>query len=169
MANFSSKALEADESGQLKEAIGYYEEAIKSGELSPKLFTNLIVIYWDLSFDYGANSNLLTEGIFTSDEVTGFDEKYKSLLGRSVKLFPDSVEIRFWDRYINEMITYSEHGSSDLFREFMRENPSFLTPLFYINSFSSGLTKEEMTKFNELKQDLIQSPTYMNRYVLSYM
>jgi hypothetical protein len=167
MENNIDKAIQADIANDLKIAISLYEECLLEENSTLDVFLNLGIIYWDISFDYGASSNFIADGVFSEEEVAGFSSKYNETLNKAKLIYPDNVELEFWMKYIKELTNYSDHNSCGEFRKLVKRDPECLTPYFYLGVLCDDKSVAHQTQ--KLKAELLNTPTYKNKYLLSFL
>ena len=88
-------AIRADREGRVEQAAILYEDALAAGEDALQAFLNLSILFWQ-STDYGfSTAKGLTPGF-----VTRAGQRFPELLRDAGRKYPQSTEVRFWQKYI---------------------------------------------------------------------
>lgn len=153
-----ASAIEAERRGNVSEAAARYEDAIGAGDRSLQVLLNLAVLYWRV-LDPGSGNEVRPEPWDTASR------RLPELLGEARRRYPESVEARFWERYIRWM----DFGGAPLGREecldMLRDDPSCLTPAMHLLVASDG--KEAREEARELLRKSRNMETIGARYVVS--
>lgn len=129
-------------------------------------YINLILFYWNISFDYGLESYCITNDIFSKKEILDFPQKVEQLFHNISQEYPDSKELLFWKMYIEELNSFSTCLYKKEILELL-EHDQFLLPYFYLKVQCETLNLE---KVKELKIKLLkENDSYKKYYVLPYL
>ncbi|OWW23515.1 hypothetical protein B4Q04_20160 [Zobellia sp. OII3] len=151
----------------IESLVGQYENRISHNEDSSiEDYLNLILLYWNISFDYGLESYCITNDIFSSEEISDFPSKVDRLFSEASKTYPNNKELLFWQMYIEEQNSYSNCKYKDEMLNLIYGH-RFLLPYFYLKVQCETIIEREL---KELKQVLLQEKdSYKKDYVLSYL
>ncbi|WP_340077894.1 hypothetical protein [Leptobacterium sp. I13] len=150
----------------IKNFIETYENNISSKRGSIDDYINLILLYWNISFDYGIESYCITHNIFTKEDIQIFPSKSETLLNDSLKKYPKNKELLFWKMYIEELNSYSYCIYKDEILRLIQDS-EFLLPYFYLKVQCNIINEKELKK---LKLTLLsERDSYKKEYILSYL
>ncbi|MEO0901462.1 MAG: hypothetical protein AAFY00_05390, partial [Bacteroidota bacterium] len=93
----------------LKEMVSLYNKSINTDNNSVEDYINLILIYWNATFDYGFESYCITEGVFTENQILALPKKIDHLFEKASNLYPNNKELKFWKIYIEDLSKYFEY------------------------------------------------------------
>lgn len=126
------EATLADRAGRIEEASALYEEAIAAS--APPLFAlmNLAILYWQAT-DYGFSTGSNLARPF----ITRAGVRFGELLSEAAKMFPQSVEPRFWQQYI-AWVDLGAPLSPQECRDWLAQDPSVLIPSMHLFVVSRG-------------------------------
>jgi len=150
----------------IKESVDLYRNNISLKNHSVNDYINLILLFWNISFDYGIESFCITEKIFTENEISNFSTVVEKLFSSAFKEFPNNEELQFWKVYIDDLSTYSECShKEDMCNYISKDN--FYLPHFYL------YVQCEIINIKQLKQLKIvllqEDDSYKKSYILSYL
>ena len=152
------QANEADVSGNFREAVRLYEDAIKADPSCCEAVVNLSFICWQCTEPgFSAHHHLSAEFI---DQVS---KRKAELLQESQSACGDDPELRFWGLYFDYMDLGApiDKECCDIVRRF----PRCLVPYFFLFAASHGHEYREETR--ELLESCVQNPTFKNRFIRS--
>ena len=149
----------------IERLIDLYRDQSSLKENSLNNYVNLILFYWDISFDYGLESYCITKNVFSKEEILNFPKKVEGLFENAFKEYPTSKELLFWKMYIKEINSFS----SELCKKEILElsDDKFLLPYFYLK-VQCGILNSR--KLKDLKAKLLkEDDSYNKHYLLSYL
>lgn len=143
-----------------------YSEKVASKRGSIDDYVSLILLYWDVYFDYGIQSYCVTNNIFTEKKIMEFDLEIQRLFEDSSVLFSDNSELVFWRMFIEEQKTFSpEMYRNDIIA--LLEKPNFLLPYFYL--YVQCDIKDRVGLIELKKQLGTKENNYKKHYIFSYL
>ncbi len=150
----------------IQKSINLYSNNIKSEFHSFEDYINLILIYWNASFDYGFGSYCITQGIFSEDDILNLPKEVEVLFDKAFSEFPHNKELLFWNIYIYDLSNYSDCFHKSAIQDFLKIEDFFL-PYFYFYVQCNIIIKDGIEK---LKLDLVnEKSSYKKYYILSYL
>jgi len=150
----------------IKKLHDFHVEGIKSPNKNVEDYISLIILYWDVSQDYGLNSHCISNNIFTGNYIKTFPEKIRQLMIEAKNEFSNNKEILFWEIYIDENQNFSPCTNKDKVLALICDN--FLLPFFYLD-IQCGVYNN-IDKLELLKKELnFANDSYKKFYLLSYL
>lgn len=125
-------ALAAERQGLLEKAADLYEEALSQGTMPLWAWLNLIVLYWQVT-DYG----FWTARRLPLAFVKRAGNRLEEVISLAQTLFPKRTEVSFWSGYIHWVSLGTPFDAREC-ECFLKDNPSDLTPAFFLFSQSNG-------------------------------
>jgi hypothetical protein len=141
---------------------------LKANEVSLDDFLDAIILFWNISFDHGLETDCINNRILTQDEILKFPEKVEVLFEKAIEAYPNSSELIFWKLYINEMNLFSEGLHEKRIRQ-MLNIESFFLPHFYL---MVQFNIVDIGKLKSLKNEIStqgKEDSYRNIFLLSYL
>lgn len=142
-----------------------YNEEINSLETaSEKAFTNLAFLYWafaSLEFEFNIPNNIPVDW-----SIIG-GNSYLNILKKGLKIYPDSLELNFWNNYFPYRLfqtEFSERTCKDIMIKY--EQNTSLVPYFFLHLFDKDLYSNELSK---LFKECTDEPTAKNNYIKSFI
>ena len=150
----------------IKESIDLYKNNISLKNHTENDYINLILLFWNISFDYGLESYCITEKIFTENEISNFSKEIEILFDKAFNEYPDNKELQFWKLHIDDLSTYCECSHKEDMYNLLRIE-DFHLPYFYLYVQCDVLNIQEL---KQLKIILLQEDdSYKKAYILSYL
>ena len=155
-------ALEKELNKDYIEAVKLYESKLEDCSCVPEEdYINLAFLYWQFAADYGFSSyynipkELRNKG----------GEKYLEILNSALTKYPNSLELKFWEKYFPHRHYYDEFPQKDC-EQMIAENKGdeSLVPYFYLYLFDEVKYKSERDKLLELCN---ATPTAKFNYIKS--
>lgn len=155
------EAIEKDVNQKYLEAVKLYEDKISNTEGSLDIYINLAFLYWQFASDFGFAKYHQIEDYWRERGA----EKYPELINQARKKYPDSLELKFWEKYFpyrhfNDEFTREE--CEKLIDEYSSDKS--IVPYFFLYLFDEEKYKEER---DTLLKQCGQLPTAKNRYIRS--
>ncbi|NGX85380.1 hypothetical protein [Aequorivita sp. KMM 9714] len=150
----------------IKESVNLYRNHINHKEHSVDDYINLILLLWNVSFDYGFESYCIAQNVFTQEEILKFPEDTKKLFNDAFQEYPNNNELLFWKIYTDDLSAYSEGVHKEDICDLLNGD-NFLLPYFYFYVQCENLNTKRLS---ELKRSLInEKDSYKKYYILSYL
>ncbi|WP_306350849.1 hypothetical protein [Flavobacterium sp. '19STA2R22 D10 B1'] len=150
----------------ITKSIDLYEDRLAQSNYSEDDFINLILIYWNISFDYGTESYCVSHNFFSEKEISKLPLRVEELFKIALQEYPRNLELLFWKIYIDEMILYSPGLYKDRMVDLLKKQ-EFLLPYFYLYV---QCNEQNNLKLVELKKQLMnEDSNYKKMYILSYL
>ncbi|PKL84569.1 MAG: hypothetical protein CVV22_12400 [Ignavibacteriae bacterium HGW-Ignavibacteriae-1] len=155
-------ALKKDIEEDYIEAVKLYEDKIlNSSDAIEDDYINLAFLYWVFAADYGFYSYYNIP-----EELRAKGEKeYPKIIKAALNKFPNSLEIKFWERYFPHRHLYNEFTQEEI--ETMiagHKGDDSLIPYFYLYLFDSQKYKEERDKLLKVCEE---TPNAKFKYIKS--
>ena len=153
-------ALEKEINEEFVEAVKLYEDKILYGsDATEDDYINLAFLYWEFAADYGfcfyysISEDLRNKG----------DEGYPRIIKEAIEKFPNSLELKFWEKYFPHRHYFDEFTEEEIEKMIAEhEGDDSLIPYFYLYLFDKQKYKEERDKLLEICDKI---PNAKNRYI----
>ncbi|PTL76852.1 hypothetical protein [Vitiosangium sp. GDMCC 1.1324] len=152
-------AIRFDREGQIEAAARLYEGSLLVGERTLELFLNLAILYWQATEIGFSTRHGLGPGF-----VATASERFPVLLSEAGRAYPESTEVRFWQKYIPWADLGEEIAPEDC-RQFLKEDPAVLAPAMYLFAQTQG--REYRQEAVELLRRCREDGTTRTQYVAS--
>ena len=147
-----NKALEKEINEDFIEAVKLYEDKIiNCSDATEDDYINLAFLYWQFAADYGFRyyysipNELRDKG----------SKEYPRLIKEAIKKFPNSLELKFWERYFPHRHYYDEFTQEEIEKMITEHNgDDSLIPYFYLYLFDSKKYKKERDKLLEICEEI---------------
>ncbi|MEZ4887462.1 MAG: hypothetical protein R3E32_22205 [Chitinophagales bacterium] len=144
------------------EAVRLYEDIINSDYASLVIYTNLAFLYWE----FAAEQISFNEPNDISDEWSLIGgEKYKEVIEQGLKKYPNSLELKFWRRYLHYRLFFEKFTQQECEQLILdhKEDES-LVPYFYLYLFCKRKYKIQRDKLLQICNEV---PTAKFNYIKS--
>lgn len=153
-------ALEKEMNEDFVEAVKLYEEIISNcSDVTEDDYINLAFLYWEFAADYGfcfyynISCDLRNKG----------GKEYPRIIKDAIVEFPNSLELKFWERYFPHRHYYDEFTQEEIEKMIVEhKGDDSLIPYFYLYLFDKKKYKEQRDKLLEICN---ATPSAKYRYI----
>jgi hypothetical protein len=145
------------------EAIELYEEIISAQFAPIDAYINLAFIYWRFGADFGfqAANNISNEWRDIGAK------KYSKVISDALKLYPQSRELHFWEKYFPHRDYFSDFSSEECLAIIEKYNiDESLVPYFFLYLDNP---KKYSVQRNRLLLQCEKTPTQKNVYIMALL
>ncbi|MFK7907086.1 MAG: hypothetical protein AB8B69_18265 [Chitinophagales bacterium] len=145
-------AIIKDISKDYIEAVGLYEESIKTGSASLEMYTNLAFLYWEFAAEqmsFNIPNNIPGEWSLIGGN------RYGEIIEQGLKKYPNSLELKFWKKYLPYRLfgkEFTQQECEQLVLDYKKDNN--LVPYFYLYLFCRKKYKAERDKLFKLCENI---------------
>ena len=136
------------EKTEFLEAVKLYEDKILYGsDATEDDYINLAFLYWQFAADYGFYC------YYNIPEELGVkgDKEYPRIIKEAIDKFPNSLELKFWERYFPHRHYFDEFTQEEIEKMIAEhEGDDSLIPYFYLYLFDKQKYKKERDKLLEI-------------------
>jgi hypothetical protein len=175
------QATQADVNQDLRAAVQLYEQCAQTDALPhtrEAALLNLLLIYWNCTFDYGLYCSLLAAGYTESELEHMYRRKNEIEQVLTAAPFP-SYEARFWVSYIREEESYGKESAHSTIAHLQHECPEEPLAAYYVvnraapqvtDPSTAGAPAWALAQLEQLQAGLDREPqTFKNRRILSHI
>jgi hypothetical protein len=134
-------ALEKEKNEDFVEAVKLYEDRILNcSDSTEDDYINLAFLYWQFAADYGFYC------YYNIPEDLGVKggEEYPRIIKEAIDKFPNSLELKFWERYFPHRHYYDEFTQEEIEKMIAEhKGDDSLIPYFYLYLFDKEKYKKE--------------------------
>jgi len=155
-------AIIKDISKDYIEAVGLYEDSIKTGSASLDMYANLAFLYWEFAAEQISFNN--PNNIPDEWSLIG-GNRYGEIIEQGLEKYPSSLELKFWEKYLPYRLfgdEFTQQECEQLVLEH-KEDKS-LIPYFYLYLFCRKKYKAERDELFKLCENI---PTAKFIYIKS--
>ncbi len=174
------QATQADVNQDLRATVQLYEQCAQTDTLAIReaALLNLLLIYWDCTFDYGVYCGLLADGFTELELAHMYQRKNEIQQVLAAAPFP-SYEARFWGSYIREEESYGKESAQAIVAQLQHECPEEPLAAYYVvdraaprvaDPSSAGAPPWALAQLEQLQAGLARAPqTYKTRLILNHI
>ena len=154
-----------------KEIISVINNLLEKKEnFTEEYFIDIIVFMWDAYFDFGMRRFCIGQNILTDNQINELMEQLPAVQENALSKYPNSIELKFWLIYIDEMTSYEQEDGG------CNKNKIYNLPKSKLSDVLIGfyehvqLSITDISRLKELKQIMdTRKHRFSSNYLLAYL